>query len=368
MKFLLDTDKVSGVSDSIANCVKGAQYVLDSVNGYDVSCAEFDFAGAKAKIASNVSSFVTRIQNTSNAINGVIECHTALQNIDLDAKTEDEKKKKDTSPGSSSDSSSSSSGSPYRSSNSSSSFTHAFHVEKKKKNEEEELQNKLKIIEENDDKKEYKPNIKSVSYAIVNKDKTTAESKKVLDKVTTTDANGYMMIGNRYVIACDESIGKVGDVIRFTSSDNKVVECVVAITTVAAANTGKVFVLVDDKQTEIKAADFADTIVGKGTKIENLSSKQSYTPQMEKETAGVSGKLKEGLSNAINEQDSDSNKAQEEGTESSVVEENTEGSVDNATNAQESDSNKVQEEENKDTDEKKPDASELFENGDGINA
>ena len=124
MKFLLDTDKVSGVSDSIANCVKGAQYVLDSVNGYDVSCAEFDFAGAKAKIASNVSAFVTRIQNTSNVINGVIECHTALQNIDLDAKAKEEKEKKETTP----DSSSPSSGSPYRASTSSPSFTHAFHV------------------------------------------------------------------------------------------------------------------------------------------------------------------------------------------------------------------------------------------------
>lgn len=347
MKFLLDTDKVSGVSDSIANCVKGAQNVLDSVNGYDVSCDDFDFAGAKAKIASNVSAFVTRIQNTSTAINSVIECHTALQNIDLDAKVEDEQKKKE---GSTPGSSSPSSGSPYRGTPSySPSYTHAFHVDKKKKTEKDELESKIKVVEEKDTKKEYQPDIKGVSYAIVNKEKTTAESKKILDKVTTTDANGYMMIGNRYVIACDESIGKVGDVIRFTSSDNKIVECVIAITTVAAANTGKVFVLVDDKQTEIKAADFADIITGEDTTIENASSRQ-----VSAHSSGFTGpSAPTGETKEITE-DSVKNHVSEQDT-NVLQEENNSNDLDAAeTNGANSES--------------KPDVSELFENGDGINA
>ena len=46
----------------------------------------------------------------------------------------------------------------------------------------------------------------------------------------------YAMLGERYVVKCDSSLGKIGDILRFTQNDGTVVECVIGATTVGAAS------------------------------------------------------------------------------------------------------------------------------------
>ena len=81
--FLLETDSITSSNSSLNSLVSQLSSLSSTISGYDVSDdtgAGFDFAGAKSKIASNVTACSTKIQNTIKLVEKVIEEHTNLQN------------------------------------------------------------------------------------------------------------------------------------------------------------------------------------------------------------------------------------------------------------------------------------------------
>ena len=117
-------------------------------------------------------------------------------------------------------------------------------------------------------KDEDKP--KEVGFEVVDKDKLKEESKKIFDDKDFKYKDGYAMIGNRYVIACDSSLAKVGDILRFTQKDGTIIECVVGLVTTDAALKNKISFIVEDKG-KFKEKDELKDILKNNKKIEKIT-------------------------------------------------------------------------------------------------
>lgn len=78
--FMLDCDSVSDVGVSISVLVSKVSEIVNSVDGYDISCeGGFDFSSAKSTIISNLESCSRKFQNTAKLIETVVSSHTSLQ-------------------------------------------------------------------------------------------------------------------------------------------------------------------------------------------------------------------------------------------------------------------------------------------------
>lgn len=78
--FMIDTGAVSASMSSIESLVSKFENLSSKLDGLDVSCDDdFDFAGAKAAIAANISACSTKISNVSKTIENVVNAHTSLQ-------------------------------------------------------------------------------------------------------------------------------------------------------------------------------------------------------------------------------------------------------------------------------------------------
>ena len=271
MRFLLNTDAISEIATAINKTSQEVQSIMDSCNKYSVDNSDgFDFAGAKSVIVSNLSNCAARMNATAGIINSVVTEHSGLQSsitFEKYLNPEPEKKADDasgTSGGSTGGYSGGSSGGSRRRSggHSGSSSGVAAAVETGM------------IIEEEQEKKV--PEIKKVGYAVIDEKGLTTESKKLLKK--SSNVNNIIKMGNRYVIACDPTYAKVGDVIRYTGKDGKVVECVVGINTVTKANKNSVYFLADNNK--FTALPDTNIITGANTKVENLG---NYTNAPDKE-------------------------------------------------------------------------------------
>ena len=81
------------------------------------------------------------------------------------------------------------------------------------------------------------------------------------------------MIEDKYVIACDTSVGKVGDVIQFTGSNGDVTNCVVGINTISEEYKTTINFLVDrNNWTTQTPLSNIESILTNSTKIENIGS------------------------------------------------------------------------------------------------
>ena len=248
---------------------------MDSCNGYSVDNSDgFDFAGAKKVIVSNLSNCASRMGITASIISSVVSEHTSLQSsLSFEKylnpepeKTADEAAPSSSSPGSSSGGSRRSSGRSYsRPSGASSALASGIITETKVEKEEPVEQ---QIVET-----QSVTEVKKVGYAVIDEKGLTEESKKVLKDSEGKD--NLIMIGDRYVIACDSSYAKVGDVIRYTGKDGKVVECVVGINTVTKANKNSVYLLAENNQ--FTSVESTKMITDSSTKVENLGNYTQLT-------------------------------------------------------------------------------------------
>ena len=271
MRFVLNTDAISEIATAINKTSQEVQSIMDSCNKYSVDNSDgFDFAGAKSVIVSNLSNCATRMNATASIINNVVTEHSGLQSsitFEKYLNPESEKKADDASG----TSGGSSGGSRRRSGGHSRSSSGVAVVETGI------------IIEEEQEKKV--PEIKKVGYAVIDEKGLTTESKKLLKKCSNT--SDLVMMDTRYVIACDPTYAKVGDVIRYTGKDGTVVECVVGINTVTKANKNSVYFLADNNK--FTAVPDAGIITGTDTKVENLG---NYTKIPEKMIFnGVNGEI-----------------------------------------------------------------------------
>lgn len=79
-KFLLDTDSVESVSESIKSLSNNAKTVLNSINKYNTDNDDnFNFAGAKDAIVTNVSATYIKFRLTNRYLDAVVSTHTELQ-------------------------------------------------------------------------------------------------------------------------------------------------------------------------------------------------------------------------------------------------------------------------------------------------
>lgn len=81
--FLLDCDPVTSAAGEIQGMVSGLTSLASTVSGYDISgeyAGEFDFAGPKSAISSNIEACSIKFSNTATFMNAVVNQHTQLQN------------------------------------------------------------------------------------------------------------------------------------------------------------------------------------------------------------------------------------------------------------------------------------------------
>ena len=331
--FKIETSELDSASDAIGNVVSEVSTIADTVSGHDVSLdgdvenGDWDFDGVKSTIKSNLEACSTKIKNISTALDSVSQSHTELQNS---LKFED--------PTSSSDSSASASGSDGTSSGSSdgtssgssggssggSSYsgggggggysgggggggysggdysggaaggylggaagiagTSVADAEKETE-EDSEAQNRKEDDEELKTV-EVENKFTKVGYAYPDKENLSDESKKVFDDSEFDyDDDGYARIGERYVIAADESVGKVGDVVKFTQKDGTVVETVIGINTTSDKYKDNInFIVSSDKANDFKSTDLTKTLLENNDKIENCGNYKLLDKKLAEET------------------------------------------------------------------------------------
>ena len=307
--FVLDTESVSSSSDSLKTVSSEISTLSSSVSGYDVNCEEsFNFSGAKQVISQNIEACANKVSNTSKLLETVVTAHNNLQSqLKFDKGEEKKSNNSDSSSNHSSDysnnyssgsgsrhsgsgrhysggsSSNSSSRSSYSgggySNNSSSaagvlSSTAGLNLGGAYSFINSQSNNSLLNNQENNSETTsslLNGKLLSVGYATPNDDTLNEDSKRMLNTGKLTYKNGYAVIDGRYVVSCDSSYGKVGDVIRFTKYDGSVVECVIGINTFSDKYKSSLNFIVDGNNPPTSKSDFFDKIIVNSSNIENVS-------------------------------------------------------------------------------------------------
>ncbi len=321
-KFMIETETVSSVAQSLSSMINELSSLSESVSGYDVTCEDgFNFEGPKGIIASNIASCSTKISNTMNALNtvqssmhfeGVSDSASAANSSDNGSKTSKNyssgtNRKASTSTRTPSGSSSGGGGGGYTgggggggysgggssgggSTPSYAAVTPAVASGTLKSTDKNKVDtgsdsviSKVKVDSDkteltNVQKRDSEPaNIKSVGYAYAISDKMSADSSKLIKEKVTYDSDGYAKIGDRYVVSCDSSVGKVGDVLRFTNEDGTVTEFVVGVNTESSKYKNRINFLVDkNSSSNLHANEISKNILANNKSIENYGNINEY--------------------------------------------------------------------------------------------
>ncbi len=302
--FMLETSAVSSVGSSISSLASEIQSISSNVSGYDTSCEDgFDFSSAKSAIAQNVEACCTRIKNASSVLETVVSAHEQIQSSMKFSPNVFTKSSSASSSGSSGKSSfggssgSSGYGGASRSGGSSGSSgysgagrsggsggsgggsysgyagipvsggvatvatTLGLSSNSSQINEKEE-ESKVRHVGK------VKTNLKEVGYANANKD-ISKESKKLFSDDYFEFKDGYAKVDGDYVVACDSSIGNVGDLLQFTQKDGTIVHGVIGITTKEKENSDKLYFIVDDNSGDLAINDTCDNLITDNKLIEN---------------------------------------------------------------------------------------------------
>lgn len=270
--FMLETEAVSSAASSINSLANEVSNLSSSVSGYDTACEDgFDFAGAKSVIASNLEACATKIQNTSKLMENVVNSHTQLQNsLVFEDPNKAKSSEEDTNGKNGSqndDNNYYDGGGTYDSGGSWNGGGSAVALAAQSEEEEEDKEDDKK----EDKTGEVKTKLEKVGYAYADEDNLDDDSKELFkDKEFEYDEDGYAKIGDRYVIACDESVGNIGDVVRFTQKEGDPIECVIGVNTHSDKYKGTVNFLVDKKAEKIVATDTTKNLIDNTTKVENM--------------------------------------------------------------------------------------------------
>lgn len=322
--FMLETEALTSASSAISSLASQVNDVSSSINGYDTSCEDgFDFAGAKSVLASNVEACSTKITNTAAILENVVSAHTELQSsMKFDGSNNYSSSSSTSTNGSSSSSGSSSSGGNYSGagtsgggysgggsySGGSSSYGGGDYsggysgaavsgiavsdlVTEKVKDSNNDKVKEITGDASSKDEKETDKNketndseltgileekvtteLKDVNYAYINSDKVTDKSKELFNDATFNyDSNtGYALVDGKYVIACDSTVGEVGDIIKFTQEDGTIVECVVGTNTVTDASKNVINFIVDKENWANKTPmSISENLINNTTTITN---------------------------------------------------------------------------------------------------
>ena len=322
--FMLETEALTSASSAISSLASQVNDVSSSINGYDTSCEDgFDFAGAKSVLASNVEACSTKITNTAAILENVVSAHTELQSsMKFDGSDNYSSSSSTSTNGSSSSSGSSSSGGNYSGggtsgggysgggsySGVSSSYSGGDYsggysgaavsgiavsglvTGKVKDSNKDKVKERTGAASSKDEKETDKnketndseltgileekvtTELKDVNYAYINSDKLTDKSKELFNDATFNyDSNtGYALVDGKYLIACDSTVGEVGDIIKFTQKDGNIVECVVGTNTVTDASKNVINFIVDKENWANKTPmSISENLINNTTTITN---------------------------------------------------------------------------------------------------
>lgn len=322
--FMLETEALTSASSAISSLASQVNDVSSSINGYDTSCEDgFDFAGAKSVLASNVEACSTKITNTAAILENVVSAHTELQSsMKFDGSDNYSSSSSTSTNGSSSSSGSSSSGGNYSGggtsgggysgggsySGGSSSYSGGDYsggysgaavsgtavsglvAGKVKDSNKDKVKERTGAASSKDEKETDKnketndseltgileekvtTELKYVNYAYINSDKVTDKSKELFNDATFNyDSNtGYALVDGKYVIACDSTVGEVGDIIKFTQKDGNIVECVVGTNTVTDTSKNVINFIVDKENWANKTPmSISENLINNTTTITN---------------------------------------------------------------------------------------------------
>lgn len=316
--FMLETDALTSASSAISSLASQVNDVSSSINGYDTSCEDgFDFAGAKSVLASNVEACSTKITNTASILENVVSAHTELQSsMKFDGSNNYSSSSSTSTNGSSSSggnySGGGTSGGGYSGGGSYSGGSSSYGggdysggysgaavsgiavsdlvTEKVKDSNNDKVKEitgdaSSKNKKDTDKNKETNDSeltgileekvtteLKDVNYAYINSDKVTDKSKELFNDATFNyDSNtGYALVDGKYVIACDSTVGEVGDIIKFTQEDGTIVECVVGTNTVTDASKNVINFIVDKENWANKTPmSISENLINNTTTITN---------------------------------------------------------------------------------------------------
>lgn len=316
--FMLETDALTSASSAISSLASQVNEVSSSINGYDTSCEDgFDFAGAKSVLASNVEACSTKITNTASILENVVSAHTELQSsMKFDGSNNYSSSSSTSTNGSSSSggnySGGGTSGGGYSGGGSYSGGSSSYgggdysggysgaavsgiavsdlvteKVKDSNNDKVKEITGDASSKNEKDTDKNKETNdseltgileekvtteLKDVNYAYINSDKVTDKSKELFNDATFNyDSNtGYALVDGKYVIACDSTVGEVGDIIRFTQEDGTIVECVVGTNTVTDASKNVINFIVDKENWANKTPmSISENLINNTTTITN---------------------------------------------------------------------------------------------------
>lgn len=266
--FKLETGAVSSAAGQMQSIASQITSLSSTVNGYDTSCEDgFDFASVKSLIAQNIEACSTKVQNAAKVLENVVSAHTELQNslkFNASAASGSSGLKVSNSGSNSKKSSSGtysggggySGGSYIAASTGTTSGVQARESTSTSNNtSSSEIQNKPT----------------SVDFVCIEQDKMSDDTKKIFSSNDFKyDDNGYARLKDRYVIACDSSMGKVGDLLKFTQKDGTVIECVVGAVTSSDDMKNKLnFIIKDNSLSKAKEAGIAKNILKNNEKINN---------------------------------------------------------------------------------------------------
>ena len=110
--------------------------------------------------------------------------------------------------------------------------------------------------------------IKEIGYGTVSLENADEKTKFLFESDKFKYKDGYGMYDEYYLIACDSSVGKVGDVIKFTLKDGKVITCIVAVNTTDEKDKNKISFIIEKKD-GFKEIDLLKDLLNNTSKIEN---------------------------------------------------------------------------------------------------
>lgn len=276
--FKLDTDVVINVTDAISSLATKMADLSSNVLGYDTTCDdEFDFSESASMIAKNLNACSTKISNTANVLNNVISSHTDLQNSLKFNYTGTEESVNDSSNESNgntsySDFNNSNSYSGESSGNYSGVYSYVSSSEHSRSSNGIKTNlasvtsvvsltsNTSEISNKNNNNESILNALNTeagVGYTCLDNSKIDDDTKKIIeDKDKISNDGIYSMYDGKYLISCDSSIGKIGDIIQFTKKDGTIIKCVVAKN---SSNDKINFILNKNKIRNINKSDLSKT-------------------------------------------------------------------------------------------------------------
>ena len=275
--FMIETGNVDSASSAVGKVASQVSDLSSSVSGYDTSCEDgFDFASAKNVIASNIEACVTKVKNTASILNTVSQTHTQLQSS---LKYKEDELSTNSGGKSGGSSGSSYSGGGYSGGGGGGGYSSGGYSSAGSAAAAGTTAATTAALRKNDTTtkktEEIENNFKEIGYVYIDQEKIDDNSKKIFEhEEFKYDEEGYAKIGDRYVVTVDESVGKVGDVLKFTQEDGTEIEVVVGVTTTGSKYKDRInFVMKSDKEIDEETKKkFADLLKNtkKIEKVENI--------------------------------------------------------------------------------------------------